>query len=57
MKVAVIPIVVGKLGMVSKGLEKGLEELKISEELRPSTLLHSWDRLEYWEESWAEKVN
>ena len=40
------------VGMVSKGLERGLEELEISWKLRPFKLYHCWDWSEYWVESW-----
>ena len=42
MKVTVIPIVIGALGTVSKGLERGLEKLEIrrrSETIQTTTLL------------------
>ena len=48
MKVTIIPIVIGALGTVTKGLIQGLEDL----EWRPSKQLHYWGRPEYWDESW-----
>ena len=52
MKVAIIPIVIGALGTVTKRLAQGLEDFKIRERVRPSKLLHYLNRPEYWEESW-----
>ena len=45
--VFVIPVVVGALGTVSKGLERGLEEQELVKESGLSR-----ERSEYWEESW-----
>ena len=42
MKVTIIPIVIGALGIVIKGLLKGLEDLEDSEkEWKPSKLQHN----------------
>ena len=44
MRVTVIPIVIGVLGTVSKGLERGLEELEIEgriETMQTTALLRS----------------
>ena len=49
MKVMVIPIVIGALVTVTKGLIKKLEDLEIR---RPPKLQHCWDRSEFREESW-----
>ena len=55
MQVTIIPIVIGATGTVTKGLIKGLEELKLADEWRPSKRLHYWERPEYWEVSrWLE---
>ena len=51
MKVTVIPIVIGMLGIVTKRLAERLEE----NEWRPSKLQHYQDRSEYWEEPWRLK--
>ena len=51
MKVMFIPIIIDALGKVTKGLLKGLEDLKQEDKWRPSKLLHYWDQPEYWEES------
>ena len=48
MKVTVIPIMIGALGTVIKGLIQGLDDLEIT---RRSKLQYYWDRPEYWEES------
>ena len=48
----IIPFVIGAFGTVTKGLLKGLEDLEVRGEWRPSKLLHYWERPEYWEESW-----
>ena len=48
MKVTVIPIIIGALRKVSKGLLSRLEELDIGG-------LHYYDRPEYGEESWRLK--
>ena len=52
MKVTIIQMVIGVFGPLTKGLLKGLEDLKLADEWRPSKLQHYWERLEYWEESW-----
>ena len=52
MKVTIIPIVVGAFGTVTKGLLKGLEDLELAADWRPSKQQHYWKRPEYWEESW-----
>ena len=52
MQVTFIPIVIGAFGTVTKGLLKGLEDLEMADEWRPSKLLNYWERPEYWEESW-----
>ena len=51
MKMAKIPIVIGVLGTVTKVLVQGLEDFEITGGVRPSKLLHNWDRPEYCEES------
>ena len=40
MQVTIIPIVIGALGTVTKGLLKGLFTWKLADEWRPSKLLH-----------------
>ena len=40
MKATIIPIVIGAFGTVTKVLLKGLEDLEIRGEWRPSKLLH-----------------
>ena len=50
MKLTIIPIVIGALGTVTKGLVQELEGLEIRGDWRPSKLLHYWERPEYWEE-------
>ena len=52
MKVTIIPIVIGAFGTVTKGLLKGLEDLEVGGQKRPSKLLYYWEWPEYWEESW-----
>ena len=51
MKVTIVPIVIGALGTVSKGLLKGLEELDVGGRVELSKRHHYWERPEYWEES------
>ena len=51
-KVAIIPIVIGAFGTVTKGLFKGLEDLEVGGEWRPSKRQHYWERPGYWEGSW-----
>ena len=46
MRMTTIPIVIGAFGTVTKGLQKGLEDLEVGR------LLHYWERPEYWEEFW-----
>ena len=43
---------IGAFDTVTKGLLKGLEELELAAEWRPSKQKHYWKRPEYWEESW-----
>ena len=52
MQVIIIPIVIGAFGTVTKGLLRNWGTWKLSDEWRPSKLLHYWERLEYWGESW-----
>ena len=47
MKVTIIPIEIGAIGTVTKGLLKGLKD-----EWSPSKLQHYWERPEHWGESW-----
>ena len=49
MRIMVIRIVVGALGTIPKGLERGLEQLE--EESRPSWPQHCWDWPGYYEDS------
>ena len=53
MKVTIITIVVSALGTVAKGLIKGLEDMEIRKREETIRLLHYWDRLKYWAESWT----
>ena len=48
MKITIIPFVIGAFGTVTKGLLKGLEDLKVDG--RVETI--QWEWPEYWEESW-----
>ena len=52
MKMTVIPIVIGMLSTVTKGLVQGLKELEIRTQWRPSKWQNCWDWPEYWEDSW-----
>ena len=47
MQVTIIPIVIGAFGTVTKGLLKGLEDLEMADEWRPSKWQHYWERPEY----------
>ena len=47
MKVTIIPIVIGVIGTVAKGLLKGLEDLEVGSEWRPSKQQHYRKRPEY----------
>ena len=49
MKVTIVPIVIGALGTVTKGLLKGLEDLEVG---GLSKRQHCWGRPESWDESW-----
>ena len=51
MRTTVIPVVVGSLGMVSKGLKKDRKEWKSAKDSRQ----HYENRLTYPEESWKPK--
>ena len=50
-KVTGIPIVIGALDTVTKGLRQGLEDLEIRGQVETSKLLHYRDWPECWEES------
>ena len=52
MEVTTIPIVIGVLGTVTKGLNKGLEDLERRGRVETIQLVLYWDQPEYWEESW-----
>ena len=55
MKVTIVPIVIGALGTVTKGLLKGLEDLEVGgrvETIQTTALLRT---AEYWVESWRLK--
>ena len=55
MKVTIIPIVIGAFGTITKGLQKGLEDLEVggrAETIQTTTLL---EQPEYWEGSWRLK--
>ena len=51
MKETIIPIVIDAFGTVTKGLLKGLEDLEVDVEWRPSKQWHYWKQPQYWEES------
>ena len=45
MKVTIVPIVIGALGTVTKGLLKGLEDMEVSgrvETIQTTALLETW---------------
>ena len=44
-----IPIVIGAFGTVTKRLLKGLEDLEVGAEWRPSKTRYYWKLPEYWE--------
>ena len=52
MKVAIVLIVIGAFGSITKGLLKGLEDLEVDGRAETSKWQHYWERPEYWEESW-----
>ena len=49
MKVTIVPIVIGKLGTVTKELLKGLEDLEVSGRVET---IQTTERPESWDESW-----
>ena len=51
MRLTIVPIVIGALGTITKGLLKGLEDLEVGgrvESIQTTALL----RTESWDESW-----
>ena len=52
MKVTIIPVVIGALGTVTKGLKRDWRAWKWQGKWRLSKLQHYWDQPEYREESW-----
>ena len=52
MKVTIIPIEIGALGTVTKGLVQGLEDLEIGGRGETIQMTAFFDRPEYWEASW-----
>ena len=52
MKGTIIPIVIGAFGTITKGLLKGLDDLEVGDEWRPSKWQPYWKQPEYWKESW-----
>ena len=51
MHMTIIPIVIRAFGTVTKGLLRDWKTWKLTDEWRPSKLLHYWERPECWEES------
>ena len=49
---SIIPNVIGAFIAVTKGLLKGLKDLEVEGEWRPSKLQRYWERQVYSEESW-----
>ena len=45
----IVPIVIGAFGTVTKGLLKGLEDLKVGGRVETIQTTGYWERLEYWE--------
>ena len=56
MRVTIVPIVIGAFGAVTKGLLKGLADMELADEWRPSKLLHYRERPEYWE-TWEDLLS
>ena len=50
MKLTLIPVVIGALVTVTKGLVQGLEDFEVRARVRPSRLQYYQDRPEYWGE-------
>ena len=60
MKVAIVPIVIGALGTVTKGLLKGLEDLEISgqvETIQTTALLRTARILRRIVETWGDLLS
>ena len=60
MKITVIPIIVGALGTVPKGLEKGLKELELRERIetiQPTAALRSARILKRFLETWGDLLS
>ena len=51
-ELTIVPIVIGALGTVTKGLLKGLENLEVGGRVETIQWQHCWGRPEYWDESW-----
>ena len=56
MKITDIPIVIGALGTIPKGLVSGLDDLKIRRQVETIQIAAWKDRSKYWEESWRLEV-
>ena len=56
MKVMIIPIVIGALGTVTKGLIQGLGDFEITRYVETIQTTTLWDWPEYWEEVWRLSV-
>ena len=52
MKVTIVPIVIGALATITKGLLKGLEDLEVGWRVETIQSTACWERPESWEESW-----
>ena len=50
--IIIIPIAIGALGMIAKGLGGMLEKLELEDKRRSSTLQHCWQQPEYQGEFW-----
>ena len=57
MKVTIVPIVIGALGTVTKGLLKVLEDLEVGGRVETIQTTAFWGRPEYWDESWRLEDN
>ena len=48
----IVPIVIGAVGTVTKGLLRDWRTRRLADKWRPTKLQHYWGRPESWEESW-----
>ena len=56
-KVMTVPIVIGALGTITKGLLKGLEDLEVGGRVETIQMTPLFERPKSWDESWRHEEN